>query len=416
MATRFLKLIMAGMFIGGLCLVCTAMGEDNSRAEIVPASYEKMESQFSTCPNALYETIRGYMNVKAPSISNQHSMKLSVPGFCDDVPVKAVIQDHPAPLAVVLLGIGGSTSSDFSSLWPGWLANAGFNVLYFDSTFRPSMSDLINRGPGGNLWSEAEAVRDIISAYLAKEGGNVTKIGLVGMSYGGVEALILGQMQAEGKLPFHFDSIQAYSPPIDMKKTAAILDDWFIRYRWCYKLTELSWQIKGYDFHQDECANTLSDSIMKAAISASFHEDLTRVVKREDGHYGLGLLHGGNEYDDSYMRELYAGKWGFEDYIYKMALPYWRCQIGEDKVDSLIDNTRLYNLLPHQPAVSETIIAENDPFDEPEDMAALKNMTMPAGRLTLIPQGGHLGYVGDEWTKDKLLSLFAAPPYEAPRK
>ena len=73
-------------------------------------------------------------------------------------------------------------------------------------------------------------------------------------------------------------------------------------------------------------------------------------------------------------------------------------------------------LLPQQPPYAEVILAEDDPFNTPEDVAALKAVASKY-RVTLLPRGGHLGFVNDPWTKAKLLELFNTPaPAAAPPK
>src|SRR5476651_1062961 len=89
------------------------------------------------CGNGLSATLNGYLNVKGVQIPEQQTRLLTVPGLAQPLPIHVVMQDHPAPLVVVLLGISGEAQSDFSKLWPSWFAQAGYNVLTYDSSFRP---------------------------------------------------------------------------------------------------------------------------------------------------------------------------------------------------------------------------------------------------------------------------------------
>jgi predicted alpha/beta-fold hydrolase len=352
--------------------------------------------------NALYETVAGYVTLKHVKIENQQTFKLCVPGFQKPWPVRAVIQGQPAPLVVVLLGIGGRTDADFSKVWAQWYADAGYNVLTFNSTFGTDFVEAAGKGPSGNIWSEAWAVKDIIAAFLEQPEvkGQVTNIGVVGMSYGGVQALILGQFATEGKLPFKIDAIQAYSPPADMRHTARLLDDWYSRERWKYRLTELQYEVGMYKFNKAGCRGAPSQSQLEAAIAASFRDGLVSVVVKNDAKFCLGLLPNG----DNFVRRDYAGTWGFETYGYDMALPWWRQQVGSDKVDNLLDAATLGSLLQHQPPGSVAIVAADDPFNTPADMAALKESKTE--HLEIVPHGGHLGYISDNWTRTRLLSLF----------
>src|SRR5207244_3067819 len=134
----------------------------------------------------------------------QKKLSLKVDSFKKKFPVRAIFQRETAPLVVVLLGIDGRADGALGKLWPSWFAEAGCHVLTFDSTFLPSFIEYSGHGVTGNLIAESERVRDIISAFIEQSDakGKISKIGIVGMSYGGIEALVLGSMAKEGKLPF----------------------------------------------------------------------------------------------------------------------------------------------------------------------------------------------------------------------
>ena len=156
------------------------------------------------------------------------------------------------------------------------------------------------------------------------------------------------------------------------------------------------------------CNAPLSDSIMKAAIIASFHEGLIPVVMANDNYYHLGQLPKGEVFNDEYVKQEQADTYGFTKYAYEMAFPYWRGQLGPGRIEELIASTNLNEILMHQPSCSETIIARDDPFNRPLDMdyLAARVRDLP---LTILPRGGHLGYVGEDWTRSKLLRIFDCP-------
>jgi predicted alpha/beta-fold hydrolase len=357
--------------------------------------------------NGLYATLAGYLKVKHVCISREKIFNLNVNNFRAPVSVHAVIQDQEAPLIVLVPGISARTASDFTRLWPSWFADAGFNVLYFDSTFGAGMVPVIGRGVSGNLWSEAEAVRDIIDAFLKLEnvGPKVTKIGIVGQSYGGVIALILGQMSKEGPMPFKIDAIQAYSPPVDLERTADLFDKWFNDYRWCYTLVQFQAEVARHKPVRCGCPSPLSNRLMKASIAAAFHLELVSVVMANDDYYCLGHLEHGGQFDAQSVRYDSADRIGFTEYAYSIAFPYWEPILGTGKIQELIARTNLNEILRHQPPCSETIIAHDDPFNYVEDIRELESHAAELP-LTILPHGGHLGYIGEEWTRAKLFHIF----------
>jgi pimeloyl-ACP methyl ester carboxylesterase len=247
--------------------------------------------------------------------------------------------------------------------------------------------------------------------------GNVTQIGIVGMSYGGLEALVLGQMAKENRLPFQIDAVQAYSPPIRLEHTGELIDQWYGEDRWNYTLVELA---DTFTKHKPVSADSpvpFSDGLMRAGISALFHLGLAEVVIKNDSEFRMHLLPAGNQFDDQYVKQDYAEAWGYAKFMTDMAYPYWQRKLKLNDIKEMNDPIDLCNLVQKQPAHSEAILSEDDPFNTPEDLADLKQCAANA-RLVLLPCGGHLGFVSDPWTRAKLLSIFKAPPVapaETPR-
>jgi len=398
-------------------LIAGGARAEDSRAEFlppaIPASHREVVVDRAlpeyTFPyeNGLYATLAGYLNVKYVSLKHMRSFDLKIDSFERKMPVKAVIQKGTAPLVVVLLGISGQVDNDFSKLWASWYANAGYHVMLFDSTFRPEFVNTSGHGVSGNLWKESECVAKIIQSFTQEKEirGKISQIGIVGMSYGASQALILGSLAQQGKLPFEIAAIQAYSPPIRFEKSAEIIDRWYEHDRSQFTLTELK---EKFASHKPSKSGEIpfTETEMRAAFSASFRLGLADVIVRNDEYYKLNILPHGNEFDDAFVRKDAAEKWGYTRFAFEMAVPYWEQRLGHDALTQLIHETALPQLLQHQPPYSETILADDDPLNDPADLNLLKSQTNSI-RLTLLPRGGHLGYVGEPWTKAKLLTLFA---------
>lgn len=394
------------IFVVILGLTINSFASDEPEPQVVsahnpvPVAASALPPYMFRCENGLSATLNGYLNVKSVQIPGQQTHLLTVPGLAAPLPVSVVMQDHPAPLVVVLLGISGEAKSDFSKLWPSWYADAGYNVLTFDSSFRPEFIELGGSkvGVAGNIWAESAMARDIIQAFLDRFGERMapTKIGIVGMSYGGTEALILGQMAAEGKVSFKIDGIQAYSPPADLRQSARIIDGYYNRHRFDFTLIEMK---KEVEKHHQACGE-LPDDLMRAALATSFETALSDAVLATDHRFGLSLFS-----KDPELRKDESMQWGFERYAYDLALPWWRQRLGSDQIDDLVVASNLENLLKHQPSWSQAIIAADDPLNDPVDTQVLR-AHMDETPLTILPNGGHLGYIADPWTHAKLLTLF----------
>ena len=364
--------------------------------------------------NGLYATIVGFLSIPKVEVKGQESYKLKIDSFRKEMPVKAVIQRGKAPLVVVLLGIDGRADGNLGRLWPSYFAAAGYHVLTFDSTFLPSFIETSGHGVTGNLKAESERVKEIIAAFLQlpELKDKVSKLGLVGMSYGALEALLLGEEAQKGALPFKVDAIQAYSPPIQLQWTGELIDRWYDEDRWQYTLVELAGKLSGHTPVPPNEPVPFSDSVMRAGIAAAFRLGLKEVIARNDRLYKLNLLPSGNEFDDEYVRREYAATWGYERFIDEAVFPYWRKRLNLTSVSDLTWPIDVRNLLPKQPPGAEVILAEDDPFNSPESLAELKKQAHK-GSLTVLPRGGHLGYAACAWTKAKLLRLFAPSPNQS---
>jgi predicted alpha/beta-fold hydrolase len=359
--------------------------------------------------NGLYATLAGYLSVKDIKLRNQRKVELHVPNFRKKFTVQAVIQPQAAPLVVVLLGVDGRADSPLGKLWVSWYADAGYHVLTFDSTFLPSFSEISGHGVAGNLVVEADRIKDVVATFLKLRelDGKVGKIGVVGMSYGGLQSLLLGQMSAQGKLPFELTAVQAYSPPINLQRTGELIDQWHAEDRWEYTLTELAGKMSGHKPVESNADIPFNDSMMRAGIAAVFRLNLADLIVRNDRMYKMNLLPKGDNFDEEYLKRDYAATWGYSKFMSDLSFKYWQQKTGMHDLSELISPIELPNLLKTQPAFSEVILSEDDPFNTAEDSQSLK--AAGAANLTVLPHGGHLGFVSEPWTKAKLLSLFNTP-------
>jgi predicted alpha/beta-fold hydrolase len=369
--------------------------------------------------NGLYATIAGFLNIKDFELKNQKTIKLKVESFKKKVPVRAIVQRQSAPLVVVLLGVDGKADGALGKLWPAWFASAGYHVLTFDSTFQPTFTELSGHGVTGNIRIEAERVKDLIASFLelGEMKGKVSKIGVVGMSYGGLEALVLGQMAADKQLPFALEAVQSYSPPIKLQATGELIDRWYAEDRWQYTLTDLASKLSGHKPVSPDSEIPFSDSVMRAGIAAVFRLGLVDVIVRNDQFYKLNALPSGSNYDDQYVKRDYASVMGYSKFMSEISYPYWQRKLSFQNLSDLMGPIELRNLVEKQLPTTQVIISEDDPFNTPEDLAELKSQVNASSNsnVTFLNYGGHLGFVNEAWTKAKLLSLFkpAAPQTSA---
>jgi len=373
----------------------------------VAASHSEAQPTYeSPYNNGFYSTIIGNTTLKDFKVCNATDSGLCVPGFKSSMPIRTMLQPGQAPLVVLLLGCQGKIGDPVPKLWANWLHEAGNHVLVFNSSLSPEFIGAAGRGVAGNIVNEAECSRDIIGAFIKtpEMAGRITKLGIVGMSYGGIQALLIGQMIVDKKVDYKIDAIRSFSPPIDMMQSARLIDRWWREDRWNYTLPQMYFTVAKKKPIAPGAPIPFSDSLMRAGVAASFRLPFGEIVDVNDSEYDLKILPAADS-NTAEIRSQYAATYGFSRFMQQCTFSYWKDKLGIGSFAQLNAPAKLTNVLPHQPECVEAYISIDDPLNTPEDLAKLKECTT-CNHLTILNGGGHLGFVNDPWTKSKLLSLF----------
>jgi len=356
--------------------------------------------------DGLYSTVTAMNTFPDLSVRKQKKVKLKVPGFRKDVPVHAILQNHRAPLIVVLLGVDGKVDGPWGGLFPYWYNEYNYHVLTFDSTFTPQYPEISGQGVVGNFDAEADQVAAVIAAFLKTDEAQrvVTNVGVLGMSFGGSQALLLAAKAKAGKLPFQLSGCLALSPPVSLRTAARTVDRFFVEDRWDTTMIELAKRFGPHVPVKEGQKIPFAPTEMRAAIGFVFRDGLMNVVERNDRFYKLKVLPGE---DSGENRSTWAEAIGFEYFMEKFTFPYWEKKGAVKTADELWDMTSLAKLLPRLPDYAEAIVAANDPFNLPDELAQAQAADANK-RLTVLPNGGHLGYVASDWMLVKSLRIFRA--------
>jgi len=376
-------------------------GDERPRTERGPDGLPKYRHPYR---DGLYSTVTAVNTFPDLEVKTQRKMKLKVPGFKKDVTVYAVIQSYRAPLVVVLLGVDGKVDGPWGCLFPYWYNEYNYNVLTFDSSFTPTYPDLNGQGVVGNFDAEADQVAAVIDTFLKTEEAKkaVTDVGVIGMSFGALQALQLAKKDKEGKLPFKLNGCLAISPPVKLLTAARTVDKYFAEDRWDTTMIELAKKFGAHMPVGEGEKVPFAPTEMRAAIGYVFRDGLTKVVERNDRAYKLKLL---PSEESNEHRGTYAEAVGFEKYINEFTFPYWQKKGAVKSADELWQYADLEWLLPRLPEYAEAIIAADDPFTTPEELATIKGLDRN-GRVTILPNGGHLGFVASDWMLVKSLRVF----------
>ena len=355
--------------------------------------------------NGLLATVTA-LNFVKPEIKNERTMVLKrVEGCSKEIEVQVMWQDGKAPLAVLLLGFTSRSKSPMAQIWKAQLFAAGCNVMTFDSPFLPAFNKRSRHGVAGNLDAESHLAGNVISAFLKTSDArsHVTKVGIVGGSYGALLALNIVQEAKQGKSSFSPDRVLALSPPVSIKTAAEHLDKFHSEDRWDYDLAKLAGDLQGLT-PEKALRSNFPDSEYRAGIAAAFRIDLSDIVLYTDDAYKLKLLPFQNESDDSH-RESFAETWTFSRYMTEMCFPYWQSKGKVSTVDQLLDMGDCRLLMRDLPDSVTVVIAQDDPLNDPAELSALKSSVSPS-RLLVLPRGGHMGYISSKWCETLIKNLF----------
>ena len=378
--------------------VCVVLGIASlPAAEALLTSTPTPEPPFDyAIDNGLYATITIPSSFEKPVITNEKKAKLKIDGFSKELEVRILWRkEQNAPLVVLLPGLSARAKDDLTQIWKSYLYDAGFHVLSFDSVFHPDFCKRTVHGASGYLTAEAEVVGKIVETFqkLPEAQGRISKIGLVGTSYGGTVALNCMRLAKQGKLPFTPDRVMALSPPVSLKTAAAFLDNCY-----CVDLPKFGLMdllpLRGAEPTPGRPC-PFSDSMMRAGIGYVFHSDLKNIVSGNLKLYSKDM-------NDFTVKD--SGKYQFQEYEELFAQKYWEKKTSSGPVD-LWAQGELSTLLRDQPTNVRVIIAADDPLNNPDQLLVLSGM-ISKQVLTVVPRGGHLGYVGSQWTKYQLAKLF----------
>jgi predicted alpha/beta-fold hydrolase len=373
----------------------------NTLLTVLPASHQLVGYDY-TIEDGLYATITSMTSFKKPEIKDERKFKLDVDGFKKEIEVRAIIQDEPAPLVVIFLGLTSKSKDPLARLWQSQLQQAGFNVLCFDSVFRTSFNAKSCHGVAGNLDVEARIAAKVIHAFSQhpEVQGKITKIGLLGASYGGILALNFAKLADEKKIKVIPDRVLVFSPPVSMRISAVLLDKYFDEDRQKHGFLDL-FKMQGHEPVQTGKPVPFSASLMRAGIGYVFHADLVDAIDCSREVYNYKLPDAPKTDNKSSNKNSRA----FVRFIEEVVYPYWNKQAVVKSLGDLWDNGDLGKLLLACPDSVHAVITEDDPLNDATLLRYVQR-DVPPSKLTVLPRGGHLGFVGCNWAKERVIQMF----------
>jgi len=348
-------------------------------------------------------------------------------------------QPHPAPLAIVISGLGGDGNTTKLGLLRGALYGAGYHVLTMPSPSFPGfIVSTSSTGVAGDLLQDSRdlyaAMQEII-AHLPRKV-QITDIDVLGYSLGGANAGVVKSIDAtEGKL--HIHRAVMINPPVSLFTSIARLDKLFVRsigpsdagidalYRQLYaELANLYRASDRVELDEDfmlaaAAAALKTDAEFSAAIALSFRIDLVNMFFAGDLYAGTGVVvdpkHPPKVGDSLEETERILRGKPFSEYFARVFAPYYLKHRPNSTSKSLIADNRLAiigDVLRSNPDYYVQTNSDDLILDKPE-LAWLKDTL--GLRIAVYDHGGHLGNLGDRSQISDMLDMVGGHWYGTAR-
>jgi hypothetical protein len=340
-------------------------------------------------------------------------------------------QPKPAPLAIVISGVGDDGNTTKLSILRGALYGAGYHVLTMPSpTFPGFIVSTSSTGVAGDLLQDSRDLYAAMQQIIAQlpHSVQITDIDVLGYSLGGANAGVVKSIDAtEGKL--HIHRAVMINPPVSLFTSVARLDKLFANsvgsgdagvetlYRQLY--AELANLYRASDrveldegFMLGAAAVVLkTDAEYSAAIALSFRIDLINMFFAGDLYAGTGVVvdpkHPPKVGDSLEETERILRGKPFSEYFSRVFAPYYLKHRPNSTSKSLIADNRLDIIGDALRGNADYYAQTNSDdliLDKPE-LAWLKDAL--GSRVVVYDHGGHLGNIGDRSQISDMLDMLA---------
>lgn len=328
-------------------------------------------------------------------------------------------QDKPAPLVIVISGIGADGNTALLSILRATLYGAAYHVLTVPSpTFPGFIAAASSTGVAGDLLQDGHdmyaAIQEIV-AHLPKRVA-ITDVDIVGYSLGGANAAIVKSIaDAGGKLKIH--RAVMINPPVSLFASMARLDKLFATsigsgdvgleqlYRRLYARLANLYRMTG-DIQIDPnnmltAVGTVlkSDADFSAAIALTFRLALVDMFFAGDLYARAGVVvdpaHPPRPDDPLEETSRILRNKPFAEYFDEVFAPYYLAHRPHSTVESLKADNRL-SVIGSALRTSPDYYGQTNSDDVILDHAELAWLRSTLGtRLAVYDHGGHLGNLGE---------------------
>ena len=340
-------------------------------------------------------------------------------------------QNNPAPLAIVISGVGSDGNTAKLAVLRAVLYGAGYHVLTMPSpTFPGFIVAASSTGVAGDLLQDGRdlyATMQEIITHLPKHG-QITEVDVLGYSLGGANAAVVKSIaDAGGKLKIH--RAVMINPPVSLFASVARLDKLFAvsigsgdagverLYRRLYaRLANLfrtadEIQVDESDVLSAVASVLTTDADFSAAIALTFRIGLMNMFFAGDLYAGTGVVvdpahppHVGDSLEET--ARILRNK-PFSEYFAEVFAPYYLAHRANSTVDSLKADNRL-GVIAGALRTNPNYFGQTNSDDVILDRGELEWLRSTLGdRLAVYDHGGHLGNLGDRIQVSDMLDMLA---------
>jgi ABC-type transporter lipoprotein component MlaA/pimeloyl-ACP methyl ester carboxylesterase len=341
-------------------------------------------------------------------INNGKELSVSIPSTGRNLRFNCWIHSATSPLVYISPGFSSNRLSQVSLSLAEYLYGQGYSVVTTTSVFHP---DFMNNAstvalpayPPVDSHDMLVALTEMDRRLEKKYPGKFGKRALVGCSMGGylTTRIAAYEKQISSEL-LHFDRYVTIDAPVNLVGSARKLD--------ALQDAPLEWPVA---VRQERIDNTVhkaaasgvltstskspppfSEIESKYLIGLSFRVSLRDVIYASQSRENMGILQ--VPINQWYRKQSYHEimNYSFKDYFVKFVVPYY--QKRGVSLNQLLKEGDLRNYAPKIRNQSKLrVIINKDDILLPVNDLAWYRSTIPTSHLTIFPNGGHLGNLGD---------------------
>lgn len=349
-------------------------------------------------------------------LTQSREISVKIPSTGRKLKTTCWVQPKPAPLVYISPGLISHRLSSMSVGLAERLYENGYSVVSTTSVFHPEFMSTASTAalpvyPPVDSHDLLTAMTETDRALTEKYPNRFTKRAMIGLSMGGFMALQIAARESQLKTELMtFDRYVAMDMPVDIMHGFKQLDS--------YVDAPLKWpeadrqQRVNNTMHKVSYAvlrkNKLEQPVIfdgdesKYLIGLAFRLGLRDIIYESQSRNDLGVLQ--TPVSTWRRQPVYDEilKYSLGDYFERFAVPYYEKKgIRKDQLAKEV-NLKIQGSKLRSQSKVRVIINENDFLLRSEDVSWLRS-TFSKSHLTVFPDGGHLGNIGDPRVQQALI-------------